>query len=166
MRFNLKILVHVSILVAAEVVLSRFLSISTPVMKIGLGFVPIAVCAMLYGPVWAAAAGALADFIGAVLFPIGAYFPGFTLSAALTGVIFGLFLYGGAPRLGAALAAAGLNCLAVVLLLGALWLSILMGTGFYGLLPARALQAAVMLPIQTGLLYLLHRPVLRLAKII
>lgn len=81
-KVNIKILVSVSALIALEVILSRFLSIATPVVKIGFGFVPIAVCAMLYGPIWAGAAGALADFLGATLFPIGAYFPGFTLGVS------------------------------------------------------------------------------------
>ena len=74
-----------------EVVLSRFLSISTESLKIGFAFVPLVCCAMLYGPVWGAVAGGLADFIGAVLFPIGPYFPGFTLTNALIGLVFGLF---------------------------------------------------------------------------
>ena len=74
-------MVQVAALIAIEIVLSRFCSIATPIVKIGFGFVPIAVCGMLYGPVWAGVAGGAADLLGAVLFPIGAYFPGFTLSA-------------------------------------------------------------------------------------
>ncbi len=90
---KVKVLVNVALLVAMEVVLARFLSINTPIVRIGFGFVPIAICGMLYGPMMAGVAGAMSDIIGAVLFPTGAYFPGFTVSAALTGIVFGLFLY-------------------------------------------------------------------------
>ena len=62
-------------------------------MKIGFAFVAVFVGAYLYGPVAGAVVGGLGDFLGAILFPIGAYFPGFTLNCALTGVVMGLLLY-------------------------------------------------------------------------
>ena len=71
-------LVILGVLVAMEVVLSRFVSISTWNMKIGFAFIPVAAAAILLGPVEAAVCGGLADFLGATLFPIGTYFPGFT----------------------------------------------------------------------------------------
>lgn len=74
-KSNIRTITHVAALIAIEIVLSRFCSIATPIVKIGFGFVPVAVCAMLYGPVWAGAAGGLGDFIGAILFPIGGYSP-------------------------------------------------------------------------------------------
>ena len=70
-----------ALLVTADVVLTRLLAINTPVMKIGLGFSAVAICAMLYGPWWTALTAALGDLLGALLFPTGAYFPGFTLTA-------------------------------------------------------------------------------------
>ena len=76
---SVKTIVTVALLIAVEVVLNRFCSINTESLKIGFGFVPIAVCGMLYGPVWAAAAGFLSDFTGAILFPIGPYSPAFPL---------------------------------------------------------------------------------------
>lgn len=156
-KFDLRTLVQVSILIAMEIVLSRFASIATPVVKIGFGFVPIAICAMFYGPVWAGIAGALADFIGAMLFPIGAFFPGFTLSAALTGVIFGLFLYKQAPSWGRLVAAVCTNSVFVSLGLGTLWLSILMGTPYFALLPTRLVQNLILVPLQIVIIRLLQR---------
>jgi len=90
--FNTRTLVTLAILVAMEIVLSRFLSISAWNTKIGFSFIPVAVAAMLYGPVAGGMVGALGDFVGAVLFPIGAYFPGFTLTNILVGLTCGLFL--------------------------------------------------------------------------
>ena len=71
MRSSVRTLLRLAMLLALEIVLSRFLSISTPLMKIGLGFAAVAVSAMLYGPAWAALTGALGDLIGALLFPTG-----------------------------------------------------------------------------------------------
>lgn len=159
MNSKLKIMVNVSLIIALEIVLSRFCSIATPIVKIGFGFVPIAICGMLYGPMWAGVAGALADFIGANLFPIGAYFPGFTLSAALTGVLFGLFLYKRQGNWVQLAGAVGVNCLGISLLLTTLWISILYGTPYLALLPTRVVQALIMIPVQFIVLRLLQKPV-------
>jgi len=156
---KLKVLIYVSLLIALEVVLSRFCSIATPIVKIGFGFVPIAVCAMMFGPVWAGVAGALADVMGATLFPIGAYFPGFTVSAALTGVVFGLFLYkrkGTIPQLAGAVA---VNCLCISLLLSTYWLTIITGNPFFALLPTRIVQNVIMIAVQLVVLKLLQKPI-------
>ena len=148
MENRLRILVQVSLLVALEIVLSRFLSISAFNMKIGFGFVPILLCAMLYGPVWAGAAAAVADLLGALLFPIGPYFPGFTLTAALTGVVFGLFLYKREKLFPALAFAVGINCLVLSFGLNTVWIHILYGAPLLELFPVRALQCFVMIPIQ------------------
>lgn len=159
MNIKLKGLVQVSLLIAMEIVLSRFMSISTPIMRIGFGFVPVAICAIMFGPIWAGIAGATADFLGATLFPIGTYFPGLTLSAALVGIVFGLFLYkrkeGWLPLAGAV----AINCLIISLLLNTYWLTILMGKGFMVLLPVRIVQNLIMIPIQFFVIRLLQRPV-------
>lgn len=158
-RINVRTMMQVALLIAIEVVLTRFCSISTPVVRIGFGFVPIAICGMLYGPVWAGVAAGIADVLGATLFPVAPFFPGFTLSSVLTGLIFGLLLRreeGAWTRLSLAVA---LNCLGVSLCLNTLWLSIMLGTPFHVLLPTRVLQTLIMIPIQLSLLRLLRRPV-------
>ena len=85
-KFSVLILAQVAVLLAMEVVLSRFFSIATPITKFSFAFVPLAVCGALFGPVWGGVMGALADLLGAILFPIGPYFPGYTLNNALHGV--------------------------------------------------------------------------------
>ncbi|MBQ5910383.1 MAG: folate family ECF transporter S component [Clostridia bacterium] len=83
-------LILTAILTAVTVVLSRFLSFNIWNMSIGFSFVGVMLCGMLLGSVWGGACGALADFIGAILFPFGPYFPGFTATAFLSGAVFGL----------------------------------------------------------------------------
>lgn len=83
-------LILTAIFTALTVVLSRFFSINVWNMSIGFSFVSVMLCGMLLGPVWGGICGALADFIGALLFPFGPYFPGFTATAFLSGAIFGI----------------------------------------------------------------------------
>lgn len=133
-------------LTALEVVLTRLLAINTAVMKIGIGFLAVAVCAGLYGPGWGAVCGACADLIGSLLFPTGAYFPGFTLTAALTGVLFGLLLRAYTKEK-AALAAV-LNSVLISYLANTYLITVLSGAPYRELLTARTVQLAITLPLQ------------------
>ena len=144
-------------LLALDVVLTRLLAINTPVMKIGLGFAAVALCAILYGPWWAALVAALGDLVGALLFPTGAFFPGFTLTAACTGLIFGLCLYRRDKSLLWPILAAALNVLLVSYLANTAMITYISGTPYTTLLKARAVQLAVMLPVQIVVLSFLHR---------
>ena len=73
--------------------------------------------------------------------------PGFTLTAFLTGMIFGFFLKGKEITWKSVLPASLLVILGCNLCLDTLWLSILMGDGYLALLPARILKCVLMLPI-------------------
>ncbi len=154
---NTKKLIVSAQLLALDVVLTRLLAINTPLMKIGLGFAAVALCAILYGPWWAALVAALGDLVGALLFPTGAFFPGFTLTAACTGFIFGLCLYRRGKSLLWPILAAVLNVVLVSFLLNTAMISYISGTPYATLLKARAVQLAVMLPVQLAVLFFLSR---------
>ena len=154
---NTKKLIVSAQLLALDVVLTRLLAVNTPVMKIGFGFAAVALCAMLFGPWWAALTAALGDLVGALLFPTGAFFPGFTLTAACTGLIFGLCLYRRSKNLLWPILAALLNTLLVSYLANTAMISYISGSPFVTLLKARAVQLAVMLPVQLVVLGFLSR---------
>ena len=146
--------VSLGVLTALEIVLSRFLSINAWNLKIGFSFLPVAAAGMLFGPLAGGVVGALGDFLGAVLFPIGPYYPGFTLTAFLTGCVYGLFLRDnrGFPRvLGAVL----VQQVVLSLFLNTLWISLLYGTPYGTLLVSRLVQCAVLVPIQLAALRLM-----------
>ena len=92
MTKNKKIILS-ALLLALLIVLSRFLSIKTPIMKISFAFVPTMFCAIWLGPKYSVAINVLGDIIGATLFPTGPYFVGYTISTAVAGLIYGLVLY-------------------------------------------------------------------------
>ena len=43
-------LVIMAFLIALEIVLTRFCSINTPILRIGFGFLPVAMLGIMYGP--------------------------------------------------------------------------------------------------------------------
>ena len=146
-KFTTRMLTTLALLTAVEIILSRFLSISAWNINIGFSFVPIVVAAILFGPLEAGIVAALGDFIGALLFPIGAYFPGFTLTAFLTGCVFGLFLHRKQGWL-QSIAAVGINQFILSLFLNTLWISILYGSPYGPLLATRVIQSILLTAVQ------------------
>lgn len=153
------------LLTALQIVLARMLGVRTPVMTISFSFVPLVLMAVLIGVLPTMLSAAAADFIGAILFPIGAYFPGFTLSAALTGLVFGMLLYKKPRKFWRVSLAALIHNGIISLLLGTYWLYIITGKGYLALLPSRLVQLAIMLPLQILCIWFVIYPVLpRLGK--
>ena len=83
-----------AMLMALNIVMAEFAKfpIIPKVLELSFGFVPVAICGMLFGPVPAMLVSGAADVIGAILAGVE-FFPGFTLSAVLSGLFYGLFLH-------------------------------------------------------------------------
>ena len=145
--WNTKTLTLMSLLTAVEIVLSRFLSISAWNTKIGFAFIPVVIAAVLLGPVQAGIVAALADFLGAILFPIGTYFPGFTVTAFFMGLVYGLFLHKRQTILRIVMAVA-VHQMLLSLLLNTLWISVLYGTQYWPLLLTRLPQCMILTAVQ------------------
>lgn len=79
------------------IVLSRFLSIKTPILKISFAFVPTMLCATYLGWKWSVLINILGDLVGALLFPTGPYFVGYTVTTAIAGLIYGTSTYSNIP---------------------------------------------------------------------
>lgn len=160
-------LVTVALLTAISIVFRRFLSINTPIQSIGIGWLPILAAGMAYGPGWGFVAGALADFIGANLFPIGAYFPGFTLTAGLSGAIVPVLL--GRNRWRSSylqlFGAIALSELITSVALNTYWLKIITGKAAAVLLPIRVANAAAVTVVITSLFYALRPQIQRMLRV-
>lgn len=146
-KMSTRMMVILAVLIALEIVLNRFLSINAWNIKIGFSFVPIAIAAILFGPIPAAIVGGVSDFVGAVLFPIGAYFPGFTLTTALIGLVLGIFLHKKQTVFRVAMAV-GINQFILGLFLNTFWISVLYQSPFIPLLLTRIIQCAILFPVQ------------------
>ena len=153
-------LVLTGFMIALEIVLSKIVSINISFLRIGFGFLPIAVLAIIYGAWWSGLAYAIGDVIGGFLFPTGAFFPGFTLTSFLTGVIFGLVLKGKKVTFGRALLASALVCVLCNLLLNTYWLTFIIGKGFKVLLASRAIKELVAIPVMALLIVAVDKAIL------
>lgn len=144
-------------MVALDVVVSRLASLNTGTERIGLALFVVAAVARLYGPWAAAAVHALADIIGAILFPAGgAYFPGFTVAAAIVGVVYGLCYYRTKRWWWIPIAVVSTQ-LVCTIILNTWFLSLLFGKGFFVYLPKRLIQSAIATPVQIVFTPLLFR---------
>ncbi|MDO4869944.1 MAG: folate family ECF transporter S component [Bacillota bacterium] len=156
-------LILMAFLIAISVVLTRFCSINTPILRIGFGFLPCAFMGIMYGPLWAGAGYAIADILGMMIFPNGAYFPGFTVTAFLTGIVYGLFYHKKEVTLKSSILPNAIVSFVLNLILDTIWLMILMGQGFWVLMPTRIVKCVVMFVIQLVIIPLVwNKLVLRL----
>lgn len=162
---------YLALLIALEIVLNRFLSVNTAGVKIGFAFVPVVVAAILFGPIPAAIVNGVADLLGAVLFPIGPYHPGFTVCAALAGAVYGLFLYrpeGGRVRfLTNMLPPVIINNIVIGLLINTIWVSMLYGSKTYlGWFLYRLTEYVVLIPVSLCLIPILIRLCRELGRVV
>ena len=147
-------MVAAAVLIALKVVLDRFLSYNVWNQRFGFSFIAVAFAAVMLGTPWAMAVGGLGDIVGALLFPSGPYFPGFTLTAVLTALCTALFIRKNASLLRVTVSVL-INQLFGSVLLNSLWISILYGKGFIALIPSRIVQCGIMTVLQITLIYLL-----------
>lgn len=148
------------LLMAIQIILTRFLSITTPFVRIGFAFIPTAVMGMMFNPFIAGIGNLVADFIGIMMFGSGPYLPGFSLTAFMSAAIYSFFFY----RKKMSWLTIIMACLTVTiicdLLLNTYWLYI-MAPGTIAQFPIRLGKSAILLPIKIGVIYLISRnPVL------
>ncbi|NLK07720.1 MAG: folate family ECF transporter S component [Firmicutes bacterium] len=160
MRVTTRQMTTIGLLVGISVVFTRFLSPMLPIfgiqgLRIGFGPLPIMLAGLLMGPLAGGITGALADFIGGILFPAGPYFPGFTLSSATWGFLLPLLLrlFPEAKQRFWPLVAGVLVTSMVVSGLNTLWLTIMFERAFWVLLPTRLLTSLVQVPIHALILH-------------
>ena len=163
MRTNKKIILT-AILLAMLIVLSRFLSIKTPITKISFAFVPTMLCAIWLGPKWTILLNVLGDVIGATLFPSGAFFIGYTISTAVSAAIYGFIRYKKEPDsyndkqlLLRLIIATVLVAIVVNMGLNTLWTSITTGKAFWALLVTRIVKQLIMIPIHVIVIFALEK---------
>lgn len=157
-RTNVKKMAAMAMLVALNIIMAEVAKfpIVPKVLELSFGFVPVAMAGMLFGPVGGMVVSSAADVIGAVLSGVE-FFPGYTLSAVLSGLFYGLTLH----KQGASVWRIALGQLLVSLIcyagLNTLWAWV-MGYGrTVQYVVTRLTVNAVAYPIYTFVLYLLMR---------
>lgn len=138
-----------ALLCAMQIVFARWLVIPiSTTMRISFSFIPVVIAARRFGVVGAVTVYGLGDLIGAFAFPTtGAYLPGFTVTAVVSGLIYGLFLSkkGGAVRIVLSVLSSQILC---SLLLNSFWLTYYYGSEFMPLVASRAVQCLIVGTVQ------------------
>ena len=171
-KFSSQVITVSAMLIALGVILSFLRIPLSTVTEITLTGLPIAVGGYMFGPWIGFLIGALIDICGYFASPRGAFFPGFTISTALTGMIYGLLLYrrwwdgqaggrgfaGGSQKLLLRIAAAHLlKTVFISLMLNCFWLSIFYGMDFSAVFLASVPKEAINFPIEVFLIFSIIR---------
>lgn len=147
---KIRILVYMGLLISMYVLLNHVVPvIQIETIRISFGFMPQSFASMLFGPVIGGIGSAAGDIIGMIVAPKGPYFPGLTISAMLTGMIYGWFLYKKPKTLWRIVLAVLCITLFVDIGLNTYWLTILYGHAYLAILPGRIIKCAAMVPVQT-----------------
>ena len=155
-----------ALLTAMQIVIARFLAIPvTESIRFSFSFIPVVIAARRFGILGGVLVYGLGDFLGAMIFPTtGAYFPGFTLTAAISGLIYGLYLgkKGGAVRIILSVLTSNILC---TILMNSYWVSTLYGSDFGAVLLSRLPQSAIMSVLQIIFMMLFLEKICNVIKI-
>lgn len=148
-----------AMLAAMSVVLSNFTIVVTSSLKISFFFLPSRIVYYLFGPFVGTIFGATIDILNYIVKPTGPFHPGFTINAALSGMIFGFILYKKPLKLSRVFVASTINMIIVNLVLNTYWLSTIIGSGIIATIPARIIKNIVFLPFEAILLFLVIKSI-------
>lgn len=152
-RFDVRTITLLAFLVALGIVLKRILGIDTQFLRIDGAFIANTAIGALFGPIPAATAFGISDILGFMLKPTGPYFPGFTLSAVITGLLYSFFYYRKELTLKRIIMANITISLLDTLFLTPIWLTIMYQVPFWSLMPVRFLKVLIAVPIQVIVVY-------------
>ncbi|MDV0431662.1 folate family ECF transporter S component [Lactiplantibacillus sp. DA1] len=144
------------VLIAMQIILGSLLSIQLLLTKISFAFIIIALTARLFSPWITAGSAAFANLLGMLLFPKFTFFPGFLLTAFLTGLIFGLAFHH-QTSLVRVLVANFIVAFILNLFLNSLWLHIMYLTPWSVLLTTRIIQEIVTYICYSAILIVLFK---------
>ncbi|MBR4874773.1 MAG: folate family ECF transporter S component [Clostridia bacterium] len=145
--FTPRMLTFGAALVAINVILTKFLSITLTFVRIGFNFLPISLGAMLFGPVSGGILALVADVLGVII--VGEpLFWGYSVSAFLYGLTYGLFLYKKDKSYKRIALCVILQTIFIDILLGAYWGNLFFGKPYFVALIGRAADAVPMAVIK------------------
>lgn len=158
-KLTTKSTVSLAMFMALDLVLSRF-NIGNSFVRIGPAFIAVILAAYYLGPWLAAIGAALCDQLNVLVFSPGLDFPGFTVTAIVAAIIYGIWLYKQPVRLWRVVVAVVLVTVICNVFLNTVWLNML-GTPWQGVIGVRLVKEAVTFPIQAAVSYGILKAVAR-----
>lgn len=146
------ILAITAFMIALQIAMSSFFIPVGENLRIYFSFVTTAVSCLIGGPVLALCYGFIADNIGFILHPLGAYFPGYTITAMSGAFLYAIFFYHKRITITRIFLCKLTVNLFVNVLMGSLWSAMLMGKGYYYYFAKSIVKNTLMLPIEVILL--------------
>lgn len=159
---NVRVLTVSAFLVAIATVLGFFKIPITELIEIRFQYLPIAVGGAMFGPAVGGVIGMLTDVLGYLVKPTGAFFPGFTITSILSGIIYGVFFYKKKITIPRIIAAELAETIVCSLILNSINLSILYGNAFSVVVASRLLKVLIMFPVDTIILTVVLKAVPKL----
>lgn len=153
-HYQYRKIVLAGLLLASTIVLARVLAIRTTILTISFSFAPIMFSAIILGPKYTIFISTIADIIGALVFPVGSYFYGFTITAFLTGLVYGLLLYQKDKFvINSKFVIKALTSILIVVILlngvlNTIWVTMIVKDASAILIWPRIIKEAVMIPVQ------------------
>ena len=156
---NLRVLAFSGLVCAMAIVLECFpIYLMGPSLKIYFSFLVVGLGCACYGPLVGMACGAAIDTLGFLISSYGEpYFPGYLLSAILSGLIYGLMLYRRRPTLPRLIVTRILINYGSNVLLGSVWKAMLYGKGYLYYVSSGLVKNTILLPIEVALMWVVLR---------
>lgn len=145
---SLRKLTFAALIAALSIVVGAFYVSVGENLRVYFTFFITAVGCAVYGPVLGVLVAAVTDTLNFILFPSGAYFPGYLLSEMAAALIYSLFLY---RKKITVLRLFGAKCFVNYLVnvgLGSLWSQILFGKGYLFYLVKSLIKNSLLLPLE------------------
>ena len=151
---NTKTLTAAAMLSALGIVLGFFKIPINQLIEIRFGALPIEMAGQLLAPAVAGVVGGITDIGGYLVKPTGPFFPGFTFSSIVGGIIFGLMLYNKKITFLRVLATQVVYTIVVGIILNSYWLDVLyFQNGYFATIIARLPKELIMIPIMSVIYY-------------
>ncbi len=149
---DVRMLAFIALMIALKIVIGF---IRIPVgenLRISLTYIIVAIEGMVVGPVAGMTSAFITDNLSFILFPDGAYFPGYTLTAMLGSLFYSIFLYQKKVTWPRIILSKIMNNYLVNVLLGSLWSSMLYGKAYLVYATTSLIKNTILLPIEVILL--------------
>lgn len=149
---DVKFIAFIALMIALKIVIGFIRIPVSENLRITLTFLVVALEATVVGPVAGMVSAVVCDNVSFMLFPDGAYFPGYALTAMLGSLIFSLFLYRKKITITKFIIAKVLNNYIVNVCIGCLWSSMLYGNAYIVYFTSSIIKNTLLLPIEVLLL--------------
>lgn len=149
---DVRYLAFIAMMIALKIVVGFVRIPVSENLRITLTFIFVALEATIVGPVAGVVSAAVCDNLSFILFPDGAYFPGYTLTAMLGSLTYSLLLYRQRITVLRLTIAKVINNYLINVLLGSLWSSMLYGNAYIVYAGVSVVKNTILLPIEVLLL--------------